>query len=82
MAAYYVVQTYSPTKGGLRPDNPVMVNSTLHARRMAEKLARQKPMVIAFMREGNSSTGEFDDPKLIYAHGDNLPEEVGEMERV
>lgn len=33
-------------------------------------------------RDGNPKTGYYGDPKLIYAHGDNLPEEISDMERV
>lgn len=82
MASYFVVQSYSSAKGGMTPDAPIQAQSTLHARRLAERLALRKPMVIAFMRDGNPKTGDYGDPKLIFAHGDQLPEEINDMERV
>ena len=82
MSAMYVVQSYSAGKKGVRPDTPVLVNSVLHARRMAERLAVRKAMVIAFMRVGDGITGEFEDPKLIAAFGDDLPDEINEMEKL
>ncbi|WP_296441271.1 hypothetical protein [Rhizobium sp. 60-20] len=44
-------------------------------------MALTKTMVIAFMRDGNPKTGDYGDPKLIFAHGKDLPEEVSAMER-
>lgn len=79
MSAFFVVQSFTRgSKGGLRPDIPIQAQNTNHARRMAERLAGQKALVIAFMREGDSKTGEFEDPKLIAALGD-IPDEVREM---
>lgn len=81
MSAFFVVQSFTRgSRGGLRPDIPVQAQNTAHARRMAERLAAQKALVVAFMREGNPITGDFDDAKLIAAHGD-VPEEVMEMPR-
>ncbi len=81
MAAYFVVQSYSPAKGGMTADAPVQASSSEQAKRMAERLALRKPMVFAFTRDGNPKTGDYSDPKLIFAHGNDLPEEVLEMER-
>lgn len=81
MTSYFVVQSYSSGKGGMMPDAPIQAQSTDHARRLAQRLAQRKPMVLAFMRDGNPKTGDYGDPKLIFAHGDHLPEEVNEMER-
>lgn len=79
MSAYFVVQSFTRgSKGGLRPDLPVQAQNTAHARRMAERLAVQKALVIAFMREGDAKTGEFEEAVLIAAHGD-VPDEVREM---
>lgn len=81
MSAMYVVQAFTKGKKGvIRQDSPILANSTNQARRMAERLAAHKAAVIAFMREGDAKTGEFEDPKLIAAFGD-LPEEISEMER-
>ncbi|MHC1549425.1 hypothetical protein [Phyllobacterium sp. K27] len=81
MSAFFVVQSFSKIKGGLRPDLPVQAQNTAHARRMAERLSLQKPAVVAFMREGDPSTGDYDDPRLIATFGE-LPDEVYELERV
>lgn len=82
MGAYFVVVSYTrQSRGGLRQDIPVQAQNTAHARRMAQRLAGQKACVIAFMREGDPLTGEFDEAKLIAAHGD-VPEEVRDMPTV
>ncbi len=81
MSAFFVVQSFTRgNRGGLRPDVPVQVQNTAHARRMAERLAAQKALVVAFMREGDAKTGEFGEALLIAAHGD-IPEEIREMPR-
>jgi len=64
----------------MRPDVPVAVSNKASAKSMAKRLSDRKPLVIAFMREGDPMTGEFDDPILLEAFGD-LPEELGEMQR-
>lgn len=80
MSAFFVVQSFTRgSKGGLRPDIPIQAQNTNHARRMAERLAGQKDLVIAFMREGDAKTGEFDEAKLIAAIGEIIPDEVREM---
>ena len=79
MSAYFVVQSFTKgSRGGLRPDIPIQVQNTAHARRVAERLAVQKALVIAFMRESDAKTGEFDEARLIAAHGE-VPDEVREM---
>jgi hypothetical protein len=45
-------------------------------------MAASSPMVIAFTNTGDAETGDFDPPKLIYAHGDKLPPEIEEMEKI
>ena len=82
MASYFVVQSFSSGKGGMRPDAPIQAQSLPQAKRLAQRLAERKPMVVAFTRDGNPTTGDYGDPKLIFAHGDNLPEEINDMERV
>lgn len=81
MTAYFVVQSYSSAKGGMTADAPVQASSIEQARRMAQRLADRKPMVVAFTRDGNAKTGDYSDPKLIFAHGDDLPEEINDMAR-
>lgn len=81
MSAMYVVQSFRHGKrGDLQPESPVQAQNINHARRMAERLAQHKALVVAFMREGNAKTGEYEDAKLIAAFG-AIPEEVAEMPR-
>ena len=81
MSAMFVVQSFSTGKrGNLLPDSPIQAQNTNHARRMAERLSQRKALVVAFMREGNPTTGDWEDAKLIEAFG-AVPEEVNEMPR-
>lgn len=85
LSATFVVQSYrAGNRGGLMPDSPVLAQDTGHARRMAARLAATKAMVIAFVREGDSSTGEYEEARLIAVFGPphgELPDEVREMRR-
>nr|WP_314091989.1 hypothetical protein [uncultured Shinella sp.] len=80
MAEFFVVQSFSPAKRGMKADIAIQVNSAMHAKRMAERLALTKPMVFATVMEGDPESGDFGDPKLIYFHGDEMPEEVSNMQ--
>lgn len=82
MTTNYIVQSYSPGKGKFVADRPFLAKDAGHARRVAETYSRNKPLVIAFMSAGDDETGEYSEPKLIFAHGDDLPEEVRDMERI
>jgi len=78
----YVVQSYQPgPHGAVTADTPVEARDLVHAKQLAERLAGRKPLVIAFVREGDAITGDFEDPKLIVAYGE-LPEELKEMQRM
>ncbi|QAZ45920.1 hypothetical protein C1M53_26405 [Mesorhizobium sp. Pch-S] len=78
----FVVQSFSTGKRGqLQADSPIQAQNTSHARSMAQRLAVRKALVVAFMREGDPKTGEWDDAKLIDAFGE-IPDEVREMDRV
>lgn len=82
MSAMYVVQSFIAGKRGkLHADSPIQANSTSHARSLAQRLAIRKALVVAFQREGDPKTGEWEDAKLIDAFG-AVPDEVREMERV
>lgn len=82
METHFVVQSYSKGyRGKLTPDTPFVAKDAAHARRTAERMAKSSPMVIAFTNTGDAETGDFEPPKLIFAHGDQLPPEVDEMER-
>ncbi|MCP8895315.1 hypothetical protein KYK29_10245 [Shinella daejeonensis] len=83
MALFFVVQSFSPAKrGAMKADVPVQATSMMHARRMAERLAQQKPMVFATVIDADPEAGDYGDPKLIFAHGEDLPEEIMGMEKV
>lgn len=82
MSAIFVVQSFSTGKRGqLQADSPIQAQNTSHARAMAQRLAVRKALVVAFMREGDPKTGEWNDAKLIDAFGE-IPDEVREMDRV
>lgn len=81
MTAVFVVQGYTKRKGGLAMDAPVMARDVEHARRTAERLAQRKALVVAFVREGDPATGDWEDAKLIAAHG-AVPAEIEEMPKV
>lgn len=82
MAEFFVVQSFSPAKKGMKPDVPVQATSIPHARRLAERLALHKPMVFATVMDADPEAGDFGEPKLICAYGDNLPEEVSNMQPI
>lgn len=83
MQTNFIVQSYSKgPRGKLIADTPFVAKDVAHARRTAERMAASSPMVIAFTNTGDAETGDFEEPKLIYAHGDPLPPEIEEMERV
>ncbi|MEJ5019281.1 hypothetical protein WH297_05950 [Ochrobactrum vermis] len=83
MQTNFIVQSYSKgPRGKLIADTPFVAKDVAHARRTAERMAASSPMVIAFANTSDAETGDFEEPKLIYAHGDPLPPEVEEMERV
>lgn len=82
MSAMFVVQSFTAGKRGqLLPDSPIQAQNTNHARSIAQRLAVRKALVVAFKREGDPSTGEWEEARLIEAFGD-VPEEVREMERI
>ena len=82
MSATYVVQSYQAGKrGAVVADTPVIARDAVHAKLMAERLSSRKKLVIAFVREGDAVTGDFEEPKLLAAFGD-LPEELSDMQRV
>jgi len=83
METNYIVQSYSKGyRGKLVADTPFIAKDVAHAKRTAERMANSSPMVIAFTNTGDAETGDFEPPKLIFAHGDQLPPEVDEMEKV
>ena len=83
MQTNFIVQSYSMgPRGKLIADTPFVAKDVAHARRTAERMAASSPMVIAFANTGDAETGDFEEPKLIFAHGDPLPPEVDEMEHV
>lgn len=80
MSAFYVVQTYelSP-KRGLIANVPLQVTGYDQACRIAQRLAKVKSGVVAFLREGDPVTGEFENAAILYADG-IFPEEVKDLD--
>lgn len=66
---YYVVQSFTRDRVGLRMDAPIQAFSEGTARRTAERLSSRKAAVMAFARTGNPATGEFDEPRLLARYG-------------
>jgi hypothetical protein len=78
----YVVQSFVAGKRGqLLADSPIQAQNTNHARSLAQRLAVRKALVVAFQRDGDPNTGEWEEAKLIDAFG-AVPDEVREMERI
>lgn len=83
MSAMYVVQSFTAGRRGvLQPDSPIQARSTDHARAVAKRLAVRKALVVAFKREGDPKTGEWEDARLIDAFGTDIPDEILEMDRI
>jgi hypothetical protein len=74
---YYVVQSFTRDRKGVRMDPPREAPNEAAALRMAERIAPRKASVIVFARTGNPKTGEFDEPRVLQSLGeaaeDDLP---------
>ena len=92
-AGYQGEMDYMAAHGSKRSHSDELVPGTLRVvslrmdylpgdTRMAERLALQKPMVFATVMEGDPESGDFGEPKLIYFHGDEKPEEVSNMQPI
>ncbi|GGD31070.1 hypothetical protein [Aureimonas glaciei] len=78
MLTYFVVQTFEIGKRGMLIADPaVQMQSAGQATRTAERLALKKAGVVAFSRTGDPETGDFDDAKILYIHG-QVPAEMAE----
>lgn len=80
--AVFIVQSYSAGRRGMQAESPIQCISEAQARRVAQRLAVRKAMVLAIKQERDMDSGEYLDPKLIEAHGDDLPDEIADMQRV
>lgn len=70
MLTYFVVQSFERgKKGALVADQPVEAQGREHAMRMAERLSHIKAGVVAFSRQGDPATGDFEDAVIIASHG-------------
>jgi len=79
MITYFVVQSFSvQRKGAVTADPPVQVASAEQAMRTAERLSSRKPAVLAFSREGDPATGEYQPATILCTFGD-LPEGAEDM---
>ncbi|TPW26854.1 hypothetical protein [Pararhizobium mangrovi] len=75
MITYYVVQAFRAGKrGALIADAPVRVASAENAKRVAERLSQSKQGVVAFSRQAEPSTGDYEDAVVLAEYGD-LPAE-------
>ena len=69
LKTYYVVQSFTKERAGLRMDAPIQAFSEGAARRTAERLSQRKAAVLAFERTGNPPTGEFEEPRVLVRYG-------------
>jgi hypothetical protein len=70
----YFVQAFSAGKGGnLKPDSPITCKSATGALRTAERLALEKPGVIAFSSSGDPEMGDYDDEPTVFFRKGQLP---------
>ena len=71
MARYFVVQSFVRGKrGNFAADLPMQCTSEGHAERLALRLSESKAAVVAFYREGDPVTGEYDEAVIIAQHGE------------
>lgn len=71
MLTYFVVQTFEIGKrGALIADTPVQLQGADQAIRTAERLALKKAGAVAFSRTGDPETGDFEDAKILFIHGE------------
>lgn len=79
MATYFVVQTFQQgNKGMLIPDQARQARDLNHCKILAERMAKTSASVVAFSRNGDPTTGEWDDAVVVAKHGD-VPAELLEM---
>ncbi|TIL83119.1 MAG: hypothetical protein E5Y89_02135 [Mesorhizobium sp.] len=70
LLTYFVVQSFNFTpRGAITPGTAVEVQDAEHALRLAEKLAGCSAGVVAFSRQGDPLSGEFEDAVILYANG-------------
>lgn len=70
MTRYYVVMSYEwSRKGILFARDPVEVPDELQAIRLADKLAATSAGAVAFSRNGNPMTGEYEDAVVLARFG-------------
>jgi len=76
---YYVALPFTPVEeGGLAPGQAVECPSGAAAIRRAQAMSCDKTNAgaVAFSKQGDPSTGEFDDAVVLKAFGD-VPEDIG-----
>ena len=77
LRTYYVVQSFTRDRQGLRMDAPVEARNEAAALRLAERISPRKASVVVLSRTGNPETGEFDEPVVVQSLGeadvDDLP---------
>jgi len=55
MSSLFVVQSFTKCRWGVVPDVPIQVEGAEQAERLAERLARTKPAVLAVARRNNEA---------------------------
>ncbi|GEP06853.1 hypothetical protein [Methylobacterium oxalidis] len=70
LKTFYIVQSFTKERAGLRMDPPLEARTEASARRTAERLSSRKPSVIAFARTGDPETGEFEEPRILVSYGE------------
>lgn len=76
MTRMFVVQPFKVgRRNALVADMPREARSEEDAQRLAQRLATVREGVVAFYRDGDVSTGDYEDPVVIAKHG-RLPAEI------
>lgn len=73
---FYVVQSFTRGREGMRMDPPQEARSEAAAVRLAERIAPRKASVTVFARTGDPETGEFDEPRVVHSLGEASVEDL------
>ena len=73
---YFVVQSFTRDREGIRMDPPQEARTEAAAVRLAERIAPRKASVMVFARTGNPETGEFDEPRVVRSLGEASEEDL------
>jgi hypothetical protein len=80
MQTHFIVQPYQQTRrGALAALPPIPAKDADHAVRLASQQARIAAGVVAFLRRGDSETGDYEDAVVLSRWG-KVPEDGGTAE--